>query len=158
VRTRPIYLSAFLAAAGALLAPGCLRDFGQFEEGAPPAIGGSEAGEGGAGAESGSGGAGQAGASSGSGGAGGTDGAGGTPDATGGSSSVFECMGDEECNGDAKGRAYSCSFGVCSCDGATCNPGEICFKDKNVAICSCDGGAGCAAGEVCVAGACEPGN
>jgi hypothetical protein len=42
--------------------------------------------------------------------------------------------------------------GVCSCNNAACKPGEACGKQGPNAVCSCNGGAACAAGQSCCPG------
>jgi hypothetical protein len=53
------------------------------------------------------------------------------------------CSNNPSCNA---GGAGTCSSGICTCNGVTCQPGEACDVGP---VCSCNGGAACTMGQVC---------
>ena len=56
------------------------------------------------------------------------------------------CGNNFSCN---DGAAGNCNFGVCSCGGVACRPGEACANVGGTSTCTCNGGAACGAGETC---------
>jgi hypothetical protein len=47
------------------------------------------------------------------------------------------------------GSGIDCAGGLCSCDATVCRPGERCRQSGGSRLCGCNGGAACAAAEVC---------
>lgn len=74
----------------------------------------------------------------------------------------FACI-DGQCSCDFKndcgnGSGVECSNHLCSCDQTACRPGERCRDAQGAKLCSCNGGAGCAANELCCSnGGCADG-
>ncbi len=60
------------------------------------------------------------------------------------------CSASAQCEvGGGTNGTCDTSSGLCSCDGASCAPGEACRKSGPNNICSCNGGAACKAGQTC---------
>lgn len=73
------------------------------------------------------------------------------PGGQGCTASLCHCNANAQCQGANGLQEFSCilSTGVCACAGNSCVHGERCIKSGNASVCSCNGGAACAAGHTC---------
>ena len=67
-----------------------------------------------------------------------------------GTQKMCGCSGDNECKW-GSGTSPSCdnTTGICTCNNVACQPGEACKHDGASDVCTCYGGAACAAGQSC---------
>lgn len=76
----------------------------------------------------------------------------------GGLLSKFTCFGGncgcsttsqcEAANG-MSGASCNTASHLCMCDAVACKVGEVCLKEGNKAVCSCNGSAACVSGSIC---------